>query len=129
MPSPIPTVARLISSARGRRGSIIILVVALLVLMALIGTAALSTNTIDRYATQQHTNNTEIDLLVEGVKNMAKAVLVSDVHDISVSPPAFRPLESPTSTYDHWDMPLLINPLSHPPGMDPELAAQLLTSN
>src|SRR3954454_13179143 len=115
--------------ADSRRGSILILVVALLVLMALIGTAALTTNTIDRYATLQNTSNTEVDLLVEGVKNMAKAVIVGDLYDYTTTPAAYRPVPGPTSTYDHWDMPLMIDPANPPAGMSADLRKQLRTSN
>src|ERR1700742_2244388 len=118
MSSPIEPITRLLRGAqsrfrRARPGSVLILVVAVLVLLALIGTAALSTNTTDRYATQQNTNNTEIDLLVEGVKNMAKAVIVGDLYNTAVQPPVYRPGDGITgSTYDHWDMPLVINPFT-----------------
>jgi hypothetical protein len=83
-----------------RPGSVLILVVALLVLMALIGTAFLSTTRVDRYATVQHTNNTEIDLLVEGVKNMAKATIVGSLNDPSL-PFAYRPANSTLAK--NWD--------------------------
>src|SRR3954454_17294591 len=107
--------------ADSRRGSILILVVALLVLMALIGTAALTTNTIDRYATGLNTSNTEVDLLVEGVKNMAKSVLIADLYTTDQNgKPEYRPSEGVVpiaiSTYDHWDMPLQINPALPPSG-------------
>lgn len=53
-----------------RRGSVLIFVVVLLVLLALIGTAFISTARTDRYATQQNAYNTQIDLLAQGVQNM-----------------------------------------------------------
>ena len=56
--------------ASARRGSVLIFVVVLLVLLALIGTAFISTARTDRYATQQNAYNTQIDLLAQGVQNM-----------------------------------------------------------
>src|SRR5438270_13431816 len=64
---------------RARPGSVLILVVALLALMALIGTAFLSTTNYDRYSTQQNSYNTQIDLLVQGVVNLAEGVIVDDL--------------------------------------------------
>ncbi|MCC7349908.1 MAG: helix-hairpin-helix domain-containing protein [Phycisphaerales bacterium] len=58
------------SIAYARRGSVLIFVVVLLVLLALIGTAFISTARTDRYATQQNAYNTQIDLLAQGVQNM-----------------------------------------------------------
>jgi hypothetical protein len=81
-------------------GSVLILVVALLVLMALIGTAFLSTQRGDRYNSIQHTNNTEIDLLLEGVKNMAKATIVGSLNDPSLPFP-YRPANSTIAK--NWD--------------------------
>src|SRR5437763_4312374 len=66
---------------RSKRGSVLILVVALLVLMALIGTAWVSTARVDRSATIQTVNSTQADLLVLGVENMAKAAIVADASD------------------------------------------------
>jgi len=85
-----------------RPGSVLILVVALLVLMALIGTAFLSTTRVDRTAVVQHTNNTEIDLLLEGVKNMAKATIVGSLNDPSLPFP-YRPANSTIAK--NWDAP------------------------
>src|SRR5262245_40906837 len=67
-----------------RPGSVLILVVALLVLMALIGTAWLSTAQIDRYATRQNTFNTQIELLVDGVVNNDKAAQSQDLTSIGL---------------------------------------------
>src|SRR4051794_22729116 len=71
--------ARLSRRRRSRSGSVLILVVALLVLMALIGTAWISTTGTDRGATAQHAFNTEIDLLVDGVVAMVKAAIGDDL--------------------------------------------------
>lgn len=64
---------------RSRSGSVLILVVALLVLMALIGTAYMTMAQFDRVAATQHTFNTEVDLLVEGVINQVKGVIGGDL--------------------------------------------------
>ncbi len=55
------------------------MVVALLVMLALIGTAAMSTARIDRIASVQHVANTEIDMLAESVKQMVIGQLVNDL--------------------------------------------------
>jgi len=65
--------------ARSRPGSVLILVVALLVLLALIGTAYMTMAQGDRAAAQQHTFNTEVDLLLEGVENMVKGTVVGEL--------------------------------------------------
>jgi hypothetical protein len=64
---------------RSRSGSVLILVVALLVLMALIGTAFMTMAQFDRVAAVQHSANTEVDLLVEGVINQVKGVVGGDL--------------------------------------------------
>src|SRR3954469_8108989 len=78
-----------------RPGSVLILCVALLVLLALIGTAMISTARVDRYSSVQHTYNTEIDLLVEGVKSMATSAIVSDLYDQSPTTPVYRRVQLP----------------------------------
>src|SRR5688500_10399484 len=81
--------ARLEARLRNARpASVLILVVALLVLMALIGTAWLSSARVDRYTTRQASANTQIELLVDGVVNMVKAAQVADVVAGAVARPA-----------------------------------------
>src|SRR5438552_4142258 len=63
---------------RQRFGSVLILVVALLVLMALIGTAFISTARTDRYATTTNGYNTQIDLLVEGIVSVSQDAMLQD---------------------------------------------------
>jgi len=75
--SPAPRARR----RRSKRGSVLILVVSLLVLMALIGTAWISSTRVDRASTVQNTHNTQIDLLVDGVVNTIRATLVADLFD------------------------------------------------
>jgi hypothetical protein len=62
---------------RSRPGSVLILVVALLVLLALLGTAYINTTQTDRYSSAQNEFNTEIDLLLQGVENMTRAATVN----------------------------------------------------
>ena len=73
---------------RSRPGSVLILVVALLVLMALIGTAYISMAQSDRYAAEQHRSNTQVDLLVDGVTQMAKNAVVIDLFQNGAYRPA-----------------------------------------
>lgn len=97
---------RLIRNNFARRGSVLILVVVLVVLLALMGTAMLMTTRNDRYVVTQNTANTQVDLLVEGVREMARSAILSDLNDNAKTPP-YRPpgyLEG-TTTYDHWDAP------------------------
>lgn len=63
---------------RARPGSVLIMVVSLLVLLALIGTAAMSTSRLDRNSSQQNVKNVQVDLLAEGVKRMVLGVLSKD---------------------------------------------------
>src|SRR6185295_11353058 len=81
---------RLLPKLIRRRGSVLILCVVLIVVLALIGTAMLSRARIDRGTTAQHTNNTEIDLLIEGARNIAKSAIINDLYDGGL----FRPADS-----------------------------------
>ena len=63
----------------GWRASVLILVVVLLTLLALIGTAFLVTARTDRVATIQHVRNTRGDLAVEGVINVVLSELVGEL--------------------------------------------------
>jgi len=75
MRKAISNLARLLDTVqrrfqRSRAGSVMILVVTLLVLMAIIGTAFLTTARNDRYSSQLHESNVQVDMLLEGVKNI-----------------------------------------------------------
>jgi hypothetical protein len=66
----------------GRKtGSVMIMVVALLVLMALIGTAYIATARYDRGSAVQNSNNVQIDLLVESVLSLCKTSVTGDLFD------------------------------------------------
>src|SRR5437667_4981176 len=93
---------------RSRAGSVLILCVALLVLLALIGTAMISSSRVDRYSSVQHTYNTEVDLLVEGVKKLAEGAIVGDLFDSATAQyraPLYPMPANPgySNTYEHWD--------------------------
>jgi hypothetical protein len=64
---------------RARPGSVLIMVVSLLVLLALIGTAAISTARLDRADSRQNMANVQVDILAEGVKQMVLGQLVNDL--------------------------------------------------
>jgi hypothetical protein len=86
---------------RTRRGSVLIFVVALLVLLALIGTAWISTTRNDRYTTQQNAVNTSIELLTQGVVDMTAAQATADLFSTAV--PISRPANA--VGYRHFDGP------------------------
>src|ERR1700733_1685301 len=87
--------------ARARPGSVLIIVVVLIVMLALMGTAFLSTTRNDRYGSIQNTRNTQIDLLVDGVKEIVKAALVNDLTDSTKTPPTptIRPASDSVPAY------------------------------
>lgn len=78
-----------------RRGSILIMVVAVLVLMALLGTAFISTARIDRAAAADG----DVQLPLAYVESVATNAILSDV----VVGSAVRPLGNPN--YEHFDAP------------------------
>jgi hypothetical protein len=80
---------------KARPASVLILVIALLVLMALIGTAFITTARTDRYSATQNTYNTEVDLLIQGVLGLADGPMVRKIQGISGN---FRQAASSTST-------------------------------
>src|SRR5688572_1029386 len=87
-----------------RPGSVMIMVVALLVLMALMGTAYIATSRIDRGSADQNQNNVQVDMLVESVLNMAKSAVAGDLYGHDSSTPTrytFRPTEPRTG----WNNP------------------------
>jgi hypothetical protein len=95
---------------RARAGSVLILVVALLVLIALAGTALIITARTDRYATGQNTANTQIDLLVEAVVRLTKGALVDDLFgNNQYRPRAAQPTipwtATPPGEFENYDSP------------------------
>lgn len=103
-----------------RRGSVLILVIVLVVLLALMGTAMLSTTRTDRYVSTQNVANTNIALLEEGVKEIVKSVITNDVWGRfdNTNLPQFYGYRTPddswafntgTFSYEHFDAPLMID--------------------
>src|SRR4051812_47269619 len=90
-----------------RSGSVIIMVVALLVLMALIGTAYIATTRNDRVSSAQNGANTQADLLVQGVVAQVATELAGTLFDQDASNPPrqyYRPAGS--YKYTHFDSPI-----------------------
>ncbi|MCC6239086.1 MAG: hypothetical protein IT448_02125 [Phycisphaerales bacterium] len=83
-----------------RSGAVLILVIVLLVLMALMGIAYLASVRSDRAASSQNIINTQIELLVDGVRSMANIDIEQDIAPTSLS---FRPSASPEHSYQHSD--------------------------
>src|SRR5688572_13453272 len=86
---------------RHARGSTLILAVVLLVLMALVGVAFLTTTrNDDRHASYQHTASAQADLLLDDVVTLVEGALVDDLFDGATDAAAFR---RPGMTYEHVD--------------------------
>lgn len=65
-------------SDRNRRGSVLVFVVGVLVLLALAATAYLSTARVDRVTTKQNEFNTQVDLLLEACRSIAQSAIMND---------------------------------------------------
>ncbi len=99
MPHPTRLLARLRRTRR--RGSILILVVALVVLLALIGTAYLSTTQTERYTSAQNTINTEADLQMQGlVATVNTSVGSAGLFGRTTAGVTYRPPSQEMPTYD-----------------------------
>jgi hypothetical protein len=81
----------LFRSSNRRKGSVLILVVVLLVLMALIGTAYLSTARIDRSSAAQSVSNVQFDVMFESAVDLAKGTRITPLYDSSGN---FMPLNA-----------------------------------
>ena len=91
-------------SPTARSGSVLILVVVLLVLMALIGTAYISTTRIDRYSAGQHMANVQSDLASDaGVTTLVQSAIVGGLYS-DANPPVYR--SGTDVTYKHYDSPV-----------------------
>lgn len=113
-----------------RRGSVLILVVALLVLLALVGTAYLTTTRFDRSAAVANTVNTQKDFSIQSAINVVQANVLDDILDpqainqgeaATVRPPSnvvtqlsYVPIDSPLADFFlaerlphlQWTLPL-----------------------
>jgi hypothetical protein len=107
-------IARLLDTAQrrfraARPGSVLIFVVVVLVLLALIATAFLSTARVDRYGAAQHSANIQIEMLIEGVINLAVGNITDDLYGTTPDPTfgnaePYRPPGDPAVTgYEHYD--------------------------
>jgi hypothetical protein len=88
------------SRTLARQGSVLVLVVALLVLMAMMGTAFLATARNDRYQSAQNVTHTQADLLVDGMMNQTVSILVADLFSPDRK---YRPPER--QGYEHYTSP------------------------
>ena len=99
-PAPFPSAATDPSSSarwRRRRASALLIVVLLVILLAIIGTAYLTTSRTDRVSAIQNNENTQIDMLVDGVVNMVKSSVTDELYsyaDSKETDPSFRPADS-----------------------------------
>jgi hypothetical protein len=90
------------SHRRSRQhGTVLIFVVGVLVLLALAATAFLSTARTDRITTKQNEFNTQVDLLLDGVRQAAIATIVND-QSMSDVPATFEAADYPLSFTDDW---------------------------
>src|SRR5262245_27190776 len=67
----------------GRPGSVLILTVVMVVLLALLGTALLTTTRNDRWVSTQNATNTQLDMLFEMAKTAVQADMLSDIRGSS----------------------------------------------
>ena len=91
-----------------RRGTIMIMVVALLVLLALMGTAWIASVSTDRGTSRSNTHNTQADLNAEALADMVKArVGLSDLMGVTASGNTiFRPRAGSATPYVPWTCPV-----------------------
>lgn len=95
---------------RARAGSVMILVVGLLVVLALMATAMISATRNDRYTSQQNVANTQVDMLMEGVLGVIQSTIKADVFDGANlkpsypdgAPTPYSNFDAPKSTSDFW---------------------------
>ncbi len=102
MSTPVRPTRRMLNTlqrrmVRARPGSVLIMVVALLVLMALMGTAYITSARVDRYSAQQNSFNTEVDLLLKAVVEMEQD---------KISSASNAPTDAAVgSSYHNWNSP------------------------
>src|SRR4051794_13961845 len=97
--APLRRIDRRLRAARP--GAALILVVAMLVILSLMGTAMITRARLDRYSVQQHSARTQTDgLVVDTIVEYAEKAVLEDLFDAANN---YRPAGS--ATYDHWDSP------------------------
>ncbi|MFI5381274.1 MAG: hypothetical protein ACHRHE_18405, partial [Tepidisphaerales bacterium] len=117
---------------RAHKGSVLIMVVALLLLLALMGTAWLSTTRNDRGASVANVANVQIDLLVQGVSNLTSIRIADGVFGRQLNGGAqsvYRPwtfldpfdASAPQSTFVNFDW--IVVPSTQTNGGNPLLSA------
>lgn len=94
-------------NSRRHRGSVLILVVALLVLLALMGTAFISTARTERGTAVVNVANTQMALVLNGLKSAADSTIAGSDFSFEPGGAGFMPaasLYTPTSvTFSDWD--------------------------
>ena len=93
----------------------LILVVVLLVLMAILGTAYLVTAKNDMVASKLYEHNVQIDMLVQGVENMAMGAITDSSYQTVPIPPAML------QHYDDWFTTTTANGVGGPRARGPHL--------
>src|SRR3954467_12349041 len=86
---------------RARPGSVLIMVVALLVLLALIGTAAMSTARLDPMSSAPNVKNVQVDMYAESLKNIVVGEVVADLFNTGNG--GYRDVMGTNTSYDHFD--------------------------
>lgn len=92
-----------------RRGSVLIFVVAILVLLALTGIAYVATTGMDRTTTRQNEFNTQVDLMLKSAIEMAKGTIASGAH-VNSTADQFDALTGMNSPYLGSRVPRPYNP-------------------
>lgn len=110
--------------AQGRRGSVLLIVVVLLLIMAILGATYLASTRTDRITSSQDVANSQIDSLVDGASSVATSYIVNSLFALNnyygnyqyayrgTIPVSGSSLPLPTGTYsnvsayNHFDVPI-----------------------
>ena len=84
---------------KARPGSVLILVIALLVLLALIGTAYLSSTQTEKFSSHQNSVNVQADLLVQGLIDAINSAIVTPLFASTGTGTQYRPPAQEMPTY------------------------------
>src|SRR5690606_38789531 len=93
--------------SRHRSGAVLILVIVLLVLLAVMGITYMATARTDRASASQNIGNTQAEILVSGMLNLAQSSITGDLFSESNDYRAAKPKawSASTSRYAHLDHP------------------------